>query len=287
MISESLKARSFLIHNLVVYAGRSIHNDIQIKDKFVSRRHLKINKKAGKYFVKDLHSKNGTFIDGKQSSPGIEVEVGHGIPIVVGMSVLSLNQPLKDDVLKYLDSMIFFDHFDEDKMRITQDRPKSRQNNMNLINKTLDVVGRASDLKETLENILDYILSVFHRIDRGFIIFMNQESGEVLDIISKFRENLPDKVEYSKDIVTQVMRKGKAVIVPDCNSIKNGDLSDTLKISKTRSVICVPLVGKMNTVGVIYLDSIASPNGFRTEDFSLLFGISNPLAFAIEDSLLH
>ena len=96
--------KAFQLEGNSAYLGRSPDNSIQIKDRFISRRHLKILMKDNIYTIVDLHSKNGTFIDGKQITPGIEIEVKEGIPIVIGMSVISMGKPCSEELLARMNS---------------------------------------------------------------------------------------------------------------------------------------------------------------------------------------
>lgn len=57
--------RSFKLRDGVMFAGRSLDNDIRIDDKTVSRKHLRIVKRGETFFVTDLKSQNGTYYDGK------------------------------------------------------------------------------------------------------------------------------------------------------------------------------------------------------------------------------
>ncbi len=56
--------------------GRGSDCDVVVENQGVSAHHLRILKgRAGKHFVEDLHSKNGTFLNGKRLTPGIVVEI--------------------------------------------------------------------------------------------------------------------------------------------------------------------------------------------------------------------
>jgi GAF domain-containing protein len=54
-----------------------------------------------------------------------------------------------------------------------------------------------------------------------------------------------------------------------------------------KSVICVPLMGKMGTRGAIYLQSVNVAHGFRKNDLFFLTSLSTPIALAIENALLY
>lgn len=50
------------------YIGRSA-KDIQIEDRTVSREHVKITAKGGRFYVTDLKSQNRTFFNGNYLAP--------------------------------------------------------------------------------------------------------------------------------------------------------------------------------------------------------------------------
>ncbi len=65
----------------VTTIGRSIRSDISIKDKFVSKNHLKITEENGVYFIEDLNSANGTFLNGEELSEIVELRDGDKIGV--------------------------------------------------------------------------------------------------------------------------------------------------------------------------------------------------------------
>jgi diguanylate cyclase (GGDEF)-like protein len=65
------------------------------------------------------------------------------------------------------------------------------------------------------------------------------------------------------------------------------NLSESMEKIGVKSVICVPLVGKMGPRGAIYLQSVTAAHGFRKSDLFLLTSLSTPIALAIENALLY
>ena len=74
-----LRARAFTSEGLI--GGRdSTNSELLIDDPTVSRRHAKLMLNAGKLFVCDLGSKNGTFVDGKPISTNlIQLRFGQSV----------------------------------------------------------------------------------------------------------------------------------------------------------------------------------------------------------------
>lgn len=50
----------------VITIGRNVKNDIQIDNLSVSKQHARIVKRQGKYFIEDMKSTNGTYLNEKK-----------------------------------------------------------------------------------------------------------------------------------------------------------------------------------------------------------------------------
>lgn len=61
--------------------GRGSDVDISILDESVSSKHCLIFQKQGRFIIKDLNSKNGTFVNGQ---PVLETEINDGDLITIG-----------------------------------------------------------------------------------------------------------------------------------------------------------------------------------------------------------
>ncbi len=65
-IKTNIWNNSYSMEKDVVTIGRRADNDIAIYDPIVSRRHCVITYENGIYFIEDLGSMNGTFVNGKK-----------------------------------------------------------------------------------------------------------------------------------------------------------------------------------------------------------------------------
>jgi DNA-binding CsgD family transcriptional regulator len=76
--------------------GRSHECDVRLMHETVSRRHAVIWGEPGAYFVRDLESSNGTFIDGEKTTqariePGKRIRVGDVLLDMIGISEYESN----------------------------------------------------------------------------------------------------------------------------------------------------------------------------------------------------
>jgi pSer/pThr/pTyr-binding forkhead associated (FHA) protein len=296
VLDGSDKGRSFDIKEDTIYIGRSPVNDIQMNDRTVSRRHLIVFRKENKYFIKDLKSKNGTFFNGERIRSGHKCEVEEGFPITIGKSVISLGKACSGDDLAVLGSIDLSKELSESGEDFLQDRPMSSQRNLELIYKASnllmqslnvkasDVSVQSSSINEILEEILHYMFDLLKRIDRALFILLNPETGEFSNVISLSKKSTV--MAYNRTIVDRVIGDAKAVMMLDALSEDEADLSESTKLMKIRSVMCVPLISRSQIRGVIYVDS-KKPYGFRREDLYLFTALSYPAAIAIENALLY
>jgi GAF domain-containing protein len=142
-------------------------------------------------------------------------------------------------------------------------------------------------INETLEKILDYIFDLLRRIDRAAFILVDPKTENVLDVIS--RTNKPGAnttTLYCPDVVRRVMEEREPLVISDVQTEEEHELLDTLEILKIESVICLPLITSSKIMGVLYVDSLERPFGFRREDLSLFVDLCQRTALAVEHERL-
>jgi hypothetical protein len=307
------KGQVFDLVNDVYTIGRSPSSDIQVRDNTVSRNHLKIFRMKNEFFIEDLNSKNGTFVNGERVHVGVQVPVKRGIPFAVGRVFLNLSEnhktadeveegpkPKKDSLpkrtapkvraekdLEALDAIDLSKEWGHGGADLVRDRSNASQKNMSLIAKVNDVLREALGINEILEKMLNCILDFFTRIDRGFFILFDEETGKLSEVIKVFnRDENEVPSTYSRTIVDRVRKEKKALLMLDTLNEESAELSESLKLMQIRSVMCVPLISRSKIRGVIYVDTINEPNGFRKDDLFLLTALSSPTAVVIENALL-
>ena len=283
------QGRSFVLNGKTARIGRGPANQVCLDELSVSRKHAKIYWVNDQYFIEDLHSKNGTWVNGNVIESGVRVQVQEGAPIAVGNVLVSLgkkcspnrlpnqysisNQPSRDDGLK--------------KSTFTDRRSKQKKELKLIYDISVELLG-SLDLNEVCGKALDSITNLLTRIDSGFVFLIDPESGRLKKIASRFREGTPeDRRRYSRSIVRRVVKEGKAVMMLDTATENKADLSDSMEKMGVKAVICVPLVGKMGTRGAIYLQSVNVAHGFHKDDLFFLTSLSAPIALAIENALLY
>jgi 3',5'-cyclic-nucleotide phosphodiesterase len=281
---DKRQALEFSGDSLVV--GRSADCGLPVKDRFVSRKHLKVIRKGETLFIKDLNSRNGTFINGEAIPPGQEVEVPEGVPVVIGMTVLCFGEGCAEEIQEFLGSIDLSGLEPEEAEGPAEDRPMTAQKNMELMIRVAELLNRSTNIRETLKSILDCVFDLLIRIDRAAIILLDPDGGKVKEVIYRMREGVDDQ-RFSTEVLEHVIQLKEGFMISDADTEEEQDVPDTLKLLNIKSVMCVPLMNRSKLMGALYVDSIRKPYGFRGEDLHLLSAVSSPLAQAIENARLY
>lgn len=70
--------------------GRDPKSSIILKDKLASREHAVIQKIRDDFYIQDLHSTNGTYVNGKRIPPGDYLRLRLSDTILIGRTELSV-----------------------------------------------------------------------------------------------------------------------------------------------------------------------------------------------------
>jgi len=280
--------RSFGLEGNRVYVGRASDNDVQIADKTVSRKHLRIQRRGSRYFIADLGSRNGTFFNGSYIAPGLELEVKEGSPIVIGMSVICLGKGCIDQIMPFLDSIEMTRQRSEENSGIFEvHRDKTNQRKLELLYKVSNTVSENLALNEKLEKTLSYIFQLLGRIDRGAFILVDPETGKIADVVSSsYKPDDESPTLYCTDVVRRVIEDKRPVVISNVRVVEGDELADTLRILRIESVMCLPLISSSQLMGAMYFDSLAKTYGFSAEDVALFVDVGQRIAATIENARL-
>ncbi len=257
-----------------------------MSDMAVSHSHLRIIRRANRFFIEDLGSANGTFIGPEKISPGFGLEIKEGVPVVIGMSVICLGSRCLELVSPMLESIGLSNEIREDSGVFKQHKSMAMQKIVELVYKVSHSLTEEVHVNVMLGNLLDCIFDFLINIDRGFIILIDSRTGEFSNVISRFREPSEDLPKvFNRDVVNRVIQEGRGIMFPDPDVKDTEDMEDTLNLSEIRSVMCVPIVSGSKTRGLIYVDALKETYGFRREDLSLFTDLGRRAGQSIENAM--
>lgn len=89
-VSGPLEGTTFEITRRGIQFGREMHNDVVLLDDSSSKDHARIDCKGKRFYLSDLGSSNGSFVQGRRIT---RVELMNGHVIRVGLSTFSFDGP--------------------------------------------------------------------------------------------------------------------------------------------------------------------------------------------------
>lgn len=285
------RGNSFALNDDVTTVGRSRDNDICLSEIGVSLHHAKLVKKQGKIFILDVSSFQGVFIDGQKIEAGMEVEIRKGNRFVVGNSVLSLQkQGTGENLAQAYPTETQKTPFDTSESLVEKHESRDYAPTVGLLLRISNIFAKSQDIRDLFQEVIDQIMDLLIRINRGAILLLDEDTGQLEEVVSKTRIGpkagpLP-KMNYSRTVVDRVMEEGEPVMMPNTSLADEADLSESMQVMNVMSVMCVPLKVEGETRGIIYVDSIELPYGFRKEDLQLLGGLADTAAVAIQNAQL-
>jgi pSer/pThr/pTyr-binding forkhead associated (FHA) protein len=279
------KGRIFTLREGDSFLGRSLDNDIVIEDRTLSRKHLRIVKRGNAYFITDLKSRNGTYYKGDFTKPGFEIQIEEGSPIAVGMTVIGVGEGCEEEMMPLPDVTGLVDKALNKTGAFEERRMQASLKTVRFLNKLSDVLKENLPLEETLKKILDQIFIFLKRIDRTAFVLFDPESGKMSGVISKRRKTKNhQKTSFCSEVVKQVIDTKRPFVVSNVETEEKNGLVDTLKVLKIQSVMCVPLMSRSRVVGVVYVDSLSRPYGFRWDDLLLFVDFGQRIAVVLESA---
>jgi phosphoserine phosphatase RsbU/P len=285
--------------------GRHPDCDVVLESGAVSRQHARIVKVDDGYYIEDLHSRNGT--------------------IVNGQPVLQRQLLAENDELRICDLTFLF-HLNPARLQVPlpegtdpnasavmvdDDQITSRSSVMSKVDLTfgssglqLQVntevklkalieigqnLGKALGLSEVLPKLLDSLFKIFLQADRGLIVLKDPQTGRLTPKVVKHRRREDaELIRISRTIVNGVMTKGEAILSADATNDSRFDMAESIADFHIRSMMCAPLIASDGkSLGVIQIDALDQRHRFTREDLEVLASVACQAAVAVENAQLH
>lgn len=265
-----------------IVIGRQPDAGVYLESLAVSRHHAEIVCEDGLYFVQDIGSSNGTYVNGHRVAGRVPlterdtIQIG---PYEMGLVVEAPASPTEPaQVIRARVDVQPSNH------TLFAQNPAHK---LELMLQIAQDLGHTLDLDAMLGRLLDHLLRLFPQADRGMVLFCE---GEKLVIRAQRTRLAADKndVPYSRTIVRRALEEGVGFLSEDVRGDRNLVLSATLVSLNLRSFLCVPLIGwEQRRLGVLQLDCLRAGQAFRPEDLDMLTAIALQAAVVVQNAAYH
>lgn len=279
--------------------GRHPDCSIGIMEPSVSGRHAIIHGEGESFFVEDIGSRNGTYVNRRKVTA--RTRLVHNDMIQFGDAAARFDAPLSDasglgDLSGTENTFVGAVQIGESEATVTGEVQSARFGGLDVnpeakLKAILEISNNLAgtvDLKSMLPKILDTLFQIFTYADRGCLMLRNDDTGEMESRAMKHRRQGADAtVRLSRTIVNKVLEEKKGVLSADASTDQAFNASESIAELKIRSMMCVPLMGKADEpLGVLSIDSQNPMGQFTRDDLEILMAVANHAALSYETARL-
>lgn len=297
--------------------GRGSSNAIQVFDAEVSRVHCRFHVTDNYLEIADLDSSNGTFVNG---SPIARCELTTGDSVKVGTTVLKYEihdavpqqavfenisdtdftihgkEPAKDSPSSLSYFPVNEKLFVENPSSESSDDGKSDSAQMVQIVSDMSFIYHASlvtsskaDRDQMLDSLIDLIFK-WVAADRCCVMLRDGDKRKFSTqaVRSRGQQTNEDKLLISQSIVNYVRKNRVGILTSNALDDQRLSSKSSIKQIGIQEAICVPIKGRDQLLGLIYIDALAPAGSTKSERFNrdnlkLMIAIGLQIGFAIEN----
>jgi signal transduction histidine kinase len=335
VIKGTDEGRQFTLTGELLPAGRDSSSRIRLTDTEVSRRHAEFVQTPDGYRVRDVGSANGTFVNSQSVrdallQPGDHIQIGQTVLVYTldrGESAPASDLADRISMITRQDgelsSAIVGTIGETEGSRIMANPAQvegpwlRNAQALGVLYEATQLISHTLDVNQLLERILDLVFRTL-QADRGCIMLRNttslQDSGagpppaplssrefEPMAVRWRNAGDRQEKLPISRTIVDYVLQERKGILVSDACGDERFQTAQSIVRSGIREVICVPMKGRHQTLGVLYLDTSTpvgrvaalalssgqdgTPTGkFTSDHLALAIALAHQAALAVEET---
>jgi len=263
--------------------GRSSSCDVILDNSYVSRRHARIFRDEEGWFIEDLDSTYGTFVDGKQVKG--KTRLREGTQVKIGPLCFTFNFERKVDLevnvakileeVKILKDIIEEETFQEYLTEVERvlkvfDELKRERDEYRFLAELSDRLR-----EESVEDILKFVLRGVMKLTEaqsGCLVKVKEDNTfEVVDVLNmNAKEVKSGKDALSTSIIRKTIEKKEPILIENALDDELWSGVTSVLSLRLRSVLSLPVVREDRVICVLYLENRELPGIFTEKELKLV-----------------
>jgi phosphoserine phosphatase RsbU/P len=304
LLKNDAPATRFAIDGDRAVIGRSNDCDVPLDVAAVSRRHAAVLRAEGRFFVEDLESRNGTYLNDERVVDRTPLRDGDELLICgqtlrfhgdAGPPGINLDQStdlagLMDDDTQKPGRASVMATFDVGGGGSASWRLSAKPEvKLSALLEITNSLGKALSVDEILPKLLDSLFKIFVQADRGFVVMRPKPGGPLVPVAVKSRrEGDEQKLRISRTIVEEAVQTRRAILSADAATDERFGMAQSIADFSIRSMICAPMIDSDGVAfGVIQIDTLNQKSRFTDDDLEVLAGVASQAAVSIDNAKMH
>lgn len=283
----------------ITIIGRAPTTDVMLDDLMVSRHHAKISKSDEGYFIEDMCSRNGVFLNNERIITPQVIPGGGQIGIGQHTLIFRNTESIHADCTAYPSSeytQIIMASKDPVPIgtigeKISHETAGKEeferlQKSLKIFQDITKAIDNIFDIDVLLKEIIQIIFAVFPHAGRCFVA--SEDPGEdtlTIRTIQTRDTTLPAEENLlSQTLAQRAIRERKSLLIMDTQM--DSGVSVSIKIIGANSILCAPLICPQKTLGILQIESKSKNYEFSKADLDLFTGIASQVALLIYNAEL-
>ncbi len=278
-----------------VTIGRAEDQTICIPHRSLSRSHARIEQQENSFFITDLQSKNGTFVNGQRVQ---RREIRHGDTITLGdldllfrtTSFASLEKTVLAAEPRAVRPLVrapitkLARRPDGDAHGDTHARVRAR---LRILIEVAKLLPASDDTDTLLRKVLELLFQILE-VDRGAVLLLDQATNKFVPrVIKTSTPQSGNTPVFSQNIIDFVLEHSVAALFADAVSDPRVGAAQSIVLQSIRASMCVPLRPKDDIIGLLYVDNQKSAHLYSEEDLEFLVAFASQASVALENASLY
>jgi K+-sensing histidine kinase KdpD len=310
-------ARPIPIEREGTFIGRRPGDDIQIQiaDRHISRRHARLYWEDGHFWVEDLGSQNGTFVNNVRIEKGRlqshdKITIGHHTylflaqPDPVGDLPAKASLETSDTIAICSEEMNLSDIWAQNANHAARgflhqvndaatDTPQGDQlapTRLAMLYQLSERLRNTSQAQAVFEKGIELILEALPAAESTLVAQRSAFDDSYRVAACQFRD--PDQVSddsipFSQTVFDWVFKEQVTLVSQNLGADQRFQDSDSISMQGLRSIVCVPITGKKHVIGLLYAHSNSPLNPFTKDDALFVSAVANEMALNIDNIRLQ
>lgn len=268
--------------------GRS-SEALPLSDRTISRRHAELTPDSGKWYLRDLSSANGTFLNGRLLSQRVALRIGDEVGCGATLFRITEKASVFDDSFS---GDVNLDTSAESIVVTSPHSLEAARNHLRMVHRLTAATAGSFDITAILRHLVAILVDEL-KPDRcvGVLFDDDNKIGTTIDANSKRIKNYADT--FSEAIILHACTEKTVIKIPSVIKDIRFTHDEGVIKSGVQSALCAPLSAHGNVLGAILLE-ITSENRRWSENESELLstacshcGLALLTAFLAHNRLQH
>ncbi len=264
--------------------GKAGDCDIPLSDVHVSKAHAKIIRRTDGFFLVDLDSTNHTKL-GSERLPAMQPRRlldGDTIKICRFTFLYGVGDLTGEGTPTILETIDVLS---------ASGRPMAKakaEEKLRIVIEIVRVLVGVLELSAVLEKVLEALFQIFPQAERGFVLFLEPQTDELVIKASKFRHAATERSAPSRTVYNHVTKEGQAILCEDVPADSRFGSIMSLEMYQVRTMLCVPLWDHQHrAIGALQVDTRDGRSRFTQDDLDFVVALASTISMAVENAQLH